>query len=355
MKKLLNIEKIKKPRKKIFLISRPFLNDTSGTGEQYATNLFYRSLSKEHDVSNVFKIGPVKPYHSIIGLVFYDYAYSLFALFLCKLKRINHAFFSSPHQGFFIYFFKLFGIKTIVYFQDCFFINNRFKNIFDRYSFYLYKKCFKYADHMVTSTRDNQELAEKYFLKKAYIVPLYLDDTFNVDFTEKKFAPNFGYIGGYQKGRKRTDLIISFLQGVSHKINFSFAGHIRGEFLEKLKTVANPNVFVNIVGPISFFDKVNFYKDTCFLFFPTSLEGFGLPILEALRTSTVPIIFKDAEIPNVLKTACIQVEKTEDIDGVLGAFENDQAYYAKTIREGHSYSLKFSENALIKFVNDVIS
>lgn len=339
-------------KNKIFLISRPFLGYTSGTGEQYVTNTLYATLIKKYHVDIVTTFLWIPPYHSIWSCIFYDYINPLVILFLCKSRDIHFVLFCSPFQSFFIRLFRIFHIETMIIVHDCFFLHYECKSIFDKYSLFLYKQSIQYSDHVITSTVENQLQIKKFFLRKPDIIPLFLDSTFTIDFISKEYTSTFGYIGKYDNFRKRTFYLLEYIKQTQHKIVFSFAWHITEEYMKNLELIENNNVIINKIGPISMWEKINFYRNINFLFFPTDLEGFGLPILEALRTSTIPIVFEDAQIPDVLKKMCIQINSVNEIDSIIDNFTKNILSYSHTIYKNYEYSIQFTENNLLSLLDN---
>jgi len=114
-----------------------------------------------------------------------------------------------------------------------------------------------------------------------------------------------GYIGALDN-RKRVQLLIKAF------IDSNIQGRllIGGQGLEELKLKElsgnSPNiVFLGYIPE----DKINnFYSLLDLLIFPTSMEGYGLPLVEAMACGVPPVVLEDSDIPLEIKDRCIIVK-----------------------------------------------
>lgn len=113
---------------------------------------------------------------------------------------------------------------------------------------------------------------------------------------------------------------------------------------------------VRKTGPVEESDLPLLYSGAVGFVFPSLFEGFGLPVLEAMRCG-VPVIASSAtSIPEVGGDAPIYCDPL-DIDAFANAISlivNDETYRQEMIRKGYEQSLRFSWDASSTIVADVI-
>ncbi|MPL78124.1 Glycosyltransferase Gtf1 [bioreactor metagenome] len=100
--------------------------------------------------------------------------------------------------------------------------------------------------------------------------------------------------------RKRVDILIkSFLKADIENSKLLIGG--KGPELEKLKKISNGDSRIKFLGFISD-DKMNdFYNSLDVFVFPTIMEGYGLPIVEAMACGKPVITLEDGLIPSDIK------------------------------------------------------
>ena len=105
-------------------------------------------------------------------------------------------------------------------------------------------------------------------------------------------------------------------QQKNNKYNFYLAGQITLEFENLFKEACRPfkKIKYKILGKIPENEKNGFYTSIDILFYPTKLEGFGIPIIEAKFSGAIPIVFEDAAIPKVTKDLAIQLKSVKDFN-----------------------------------------
>ena len=123
-----------------------------------------------------------------------------------------------------------------------------------------------------------------------------------------------GFLGMLDK-RKRIELLIkAFKSRKFEKATLSIGG--RGLEENRLKELAGGEV--NFKGYIQQKDIAGFYNDLDLFIFPSALEGYGLPIVEAMACGLPVVVLADSKIPKEIKSRCIVVASLSEIFTDLG-------------------------------------
>lgn len=161
---------------------------------------------------------------------------------------------------------------------------------------------------------------------------------------EKQFKPSkdysdrsniIGYLGSFN-GRKRPGrLLEEYKRSRSSKGFELYMSGWGGTNEEKLRSKyeAEPGVKFNVKVPE---DKLpNYYNELKALFIPTSYEGFGMPILEAVACGTPVFTYKDADISPEVKQFTTQVSHVQEALNKLddGFSEKRLEEMSETVKE----------------------
>lgn len=106
--------------------------------------------------------------------------------------------------------------------------------------------------------------------------------------------------------RKRIDILIGAFRKGAIDGELAIAGI--GAEEPKLKALAGGSERIKFLGLIPDYDLVEFYNSLDVFVFPTWIEGYGLPIVEAVACKKPVIVLADAIIPWEVKKRCIIVE-----------------------------------------------
>lgn len=122
-----------------------------------------------------------------------------------------------------------------------------------------------------------------------------------------------GYLGQLDR-RKRVDLLISTFNRSSLDAELVIGGTgLLNEDTMKVKS----NGRIKFVGHVHDNELAEFYNSMDLLVFPTAIEGYGLPIVEAMACQVPVMVLDDAIIPREVKEKCITVEDLEVAFGDL--------------------------------------
>ncbi len=182
-----------------------------------------------------------------------------------------------------------------------------------------FRKQFRFAidraDYILAnSTQTMDELKEKLGVdnKKIGVSTLGVEEKFK-PLKEVKVGEDIGYFGGFDR-RKRVDkLIEDFIAStISSKLHLVVYGGT-GDYLALKKKYEK-------FGEVLFKDKipegdlVKTINSFRYFVYPTSYEGFGLPLLETVACGVPSFVYKDATIPKEVKKYAREIENLDEID-----------------------------------------
>jgi glycosyltransferase involved in cell wall biosynthesis len=112
----------------------------------------------------------------------------------------------------------------------------------------------------------------------------------------------------YLTKRKRFDILIkSFLEANIPNSQLWIGG--KGPDLENLKKLANGDKRIKFLGFVSDESLNDFYNCLDVFVFPTLVEGYGMPMVEAMACGKPVVTLDDAIIPSDIKNRTIVVSK----------------------------------------------
>lgn len=117
-----------------------------------------------------------------------------------------------------------------------------------------------------------------------------------------------GYLGQLDR-RKRVDLLIRAFTQSKLEIELVIAG--TGPDKDYLLALAGSDSRIKFLGGIPDTALGTFYNSLDIFVFPTWIEGYGLPPVEAMACHRPTIILKDAIMPFEVKSRCIQIDSLE--------------------------------------------
>ena len=112
-----------------------------------------------------------------------------------------------------------------------------------------------------------------------------------------------GYLGQLDR-RKRVNLLIKAVKESSVNCELVIGG--TGVDEERLKKLAESDRRIKFLGLVSDDKLVDFYNSLSIFVIPTWVEGYGLPIVEAMACEKPVVVLKDAIIPEEVKSRCIR-------------------------------------------------
>jgi len=130
-----------------------------------------------------------------------------------------------------------------------------------------------------------------------------------------------GYLGQLDR-RKRVNLLIEAFK--KSDLDELVIGGIGVDY-DRLRAQAGGDDRIKFRGPIPDNNLGDFYNSLTVFVFPTWLEGYGLPIVEAMACKKPVVVLQDARIPWEVKRRCIIVDE-------LGYVLGNKAYLERLCR-----------------------
>lgn len=128
-----------------------------------------------------------------------------------------------------------------------------------------------------------------------------------------------GYLGQLDR-RKRVDLLVASFKGSRIEGELVLGGGGIDEL--GLRELARGDPRIKFLGFIPDDGLAEFYNSLDVFCFPTSIEGYGLPPVEAMACKKPVIVLEDAIIPWEVKKRCIIVEDLGEAFSNLSSLEN---------------------------------
>ena len=177
----------------------------------------------------------------------------------------------------------------------------------------------------IITTSNYSKLALQPLFKKHKIYPVYQSsENFSIEQTKQNKKKYILHVGTFEKRKNLMTLIKAFKilreeLKVDYKLVLAGSKYINGDnkiFAEIEKYIKLHNLFNNILMP-GYVDKNKvfyFYNNSLMYVFPSVDEGFGIPLIEALKLK-VPVICSDIPIfREIANDSVLYFEKQNEID-----------------------------------------
>lgn len=194
---------------------------------------------------------------------------------------------------------------------------------------------------------------------KIYVTPLASNTLYKPlpkdnckDYLNKKYkitTPFILYLGGFSKRKNVYELILSFkniLSSLNKNYSLVICGSLKDEGL-RLKEITKELLIDDKVIFTDFvvdYDLPYFHNASDLFVYPSSYEGFGLPILEAMSCQTPVITSNTSSIPEVANNSAILIDpfdKSALSEAMLRVL-NSPSLLAEYGEKGYKNSLKFT-------------
>ena len=184
--------------------------------------------------------------------------------------------------------------------------------------------------------------------KKVYVIYNGVSDDYTIIESAKKYTQYDKYIlfVGGRNGYKNFDFVINSLKDTNY--NLLICGNPLSKSEVTVLEHILPNRFVNIVYPSN--EELNrIYNSVYALVYPSSYEGFGIPILEAQRAGCPVIAFNASSIPEVIGNTQLLMNSLSKNE-LIGKLDllNCDGLREKVVEDGLRNSRNFSWRKMAK-------
>ncbi len=296
----------------VTMLSRYFNTENGGIG-RYSKELLGRMID------NGVKVNPVQTLsEGALGYLYYTYL-GLFGdlNFFNKGSDIYHAL--TPMEA-----IHTPEDKTVTTFHDLIPIlhpdkQNWHSDLFaSSFREFVGKKTFRFACKkalasekiIANSKQTKKNLVENFNVEQEKIEVIRLGISENLKPIMKDFDNYRIGTLSYLSPRKRIRILIKEFKKINREDAKLIIGG-KGEQLPKLKKIAGDDDRIIFKGYIPEGEMNEFYNSLDVFVFPTILEGYGLPAVEAMATATPVITLEDAIIPKDIKSRTCVVPKNE--------------------------------------------
>lgn len=264
------------------------------------------------------------------------------------------------------------GIPSVVTIHDLIFLRfPQYYKFIDRKIYgYKFRKACENANRIIAiSQQTKNDIVEHYNIEPSKIDIVYqgcdpifgiLKDKASLNSIKEKYKlpDNFLLCVGTVETRKNQLLIVKALAHISEDINLVIVGRPTSykkeiqDFLSHHPHLAKRIIFLE---KVPFEDLPLIYQCASIFVYPSRIEGFGIPIVEALN-SRIPVIaatgscLEEAGGPNSL-----YIHPDDDIAlaEAISIINSDNVLREKMIAEGTAYIKNFSEETIAKNLMNV--
>jgi len=230
----------------------------------------------------------------------------------------------------------------------------------------LHYQNFRKADQIIAISKHTAKSVEELLgvdSKKITTIPL--APVFNTDRAlmpksmPDSSKPFLFYIGATDARKRVQDLVDAYniLRGRGYDIHLVLAGKELG----KVRKIPNSDIRHSIqqspygkdivtLGYVNDQEKLWLYQNALAFVFPTLHEGFGLPVLEAMKNGCPVVSYDNSSIPEVSGSVA-RLVPTRDITAIVNevaGIYDDATLQDELRKQGPRQALKYSWNAYIK-------
>ena len=221
-----------------------------------------------------------------------------------------------------------------------------------------YKRSALAADRVITDSQfSRSEITAAYGIPadRIDVVPLAAAETFTPGPFDPAEAPAGVtrpyalHVGDLQIRRNLATALAAILalrRDRSNALVFVCAGVDRGigtDLQAQARAAGDPGALV-LTGPVSEKALINLYRGAAMLAYPSRYEGFGLPVLEAMRCGVPVIAANCASIPELVKDAGVLLEPLDAAawQDAIGRVLTDPAMAGRLRESGIARAAAFS-------------
>lgn len=242
---------------------------------------------------------------TLVGNFLFDFLYPLFIFDKKSESNIYHA------TTYVLPFYKPKNTKYILTIYDISFKVNKnvYPLIYQLYFDFMIKHSIGIADKIITiSENTKKDLIKFYKAKPEKIQTIYISCSEDfAKYTSTAKLINESYImalAGHPTRKNLKNLILSYKNSsIKDKIKLVIAGKIYDNpKKELLSFICRHGLERNIIltGFVSFEQLKNLYRNCLFFIYPSYYEGFGIPVLEAIKSNSLVVLSNTSSMVELL-------------------------------------------------------
>jgi glycosyltransferase involved in cell wall biosynthesis len=218
-------------------------------------------------------------------------------------------------------------------------------------------------EHKVTNTYQAVDIPAKYANKPADVVKMEVEGTFNIKYKEYMLffgaiepKKNVGrLIEAYLASKIDTPLVIVGKLAWKSEQDMRLLNDDAISYLEQTGSLTYRRKKIHRVDYAPFPLLVSLIKGAKAVFFPSLYEGFGLPILEAMKLGTPVLTSTEGSTPEVAADAALLVDPYDvrAISEGFAALDSDANLRGQLIEKGHKRADLFSVEAYSKRLEEL--
>lgn len=220
--------------------------------------------------------------------------------------------------------------KTIVTFHNSppFSIHNELSDIYRNYFAIVrsilflrrYKDALDKANFIIANSEFTKEgvIESGFDEDKTKVISLGIGEKFRIIKSFEKRKNTIGYIGSFAIHKKVDKLLKDWRENFAELQNYNLYLHGSGGVqFQKLRRKYDNKFNINFLGYVKEEEILNVYNSFKAFVFPSELEWFGLPIVEAVACGNLVFIYKNAKITPEVKKYCVEIDSASEIPSAL--------------------------------------
>ena len=267
-----------------------------------------------------------------------------------------------------------FNIKQICVFHDAFFWDypENYSKYWGYYFRYVIKTCLKDDTTIVTTSKTSKINLSKFFSNDIkYVYQSYKPNKFNDKFKLSKFKIEkhkyILHVGSFDKRKNILTLVEAFKKFIIKerksniklvlvgKQNVNGNSKVSKDIINFInKSNLENDVFLTDHLPDS--DVIGLYSNALFFVFPSSDEGFGIPVLECF-SNDLPVICSDIPIFREIGSENVlyfELENQDELSSMMLKLLNSKSEKDTLKNKGKEGLKKFSRKAFVKDFENII-
>lgn len=236
-------------------------------------------------------------------------------------------------------------------------------SLFFRYiRIFFYGLSAKFSDYIITTSRyTTNRISEVFKVSKKKIFITTCEANFKKEITKPELKKiRLLTVSRFEK-RKRIEVSINALEHLADKgydVQLTIVGNGVGNYYQHVRRLISASKHKNLINHFEDIDDVTLerhYQESDIFLFPSKSEGFGIPVIEALLTNTVPVVAKNTALSEIEIIG--EFFKTEDLSDfykkIEKIIENYDHYFYALDKQTEKYKEKYSWKNASKVFMDI--